>query len=419
MRKNRLSPTVYILMCLFLLIGTAPASDRSVLVEKFLGSNAYPAMSYSGWRTTERTPDKCPTVEEIQEDMQILSAMEIKLIRTYNTQLFPQTARTLEAIRQLKTADPNFEMVVMLGAWIQCDGAYGPNPDHRREDEESNRREIETAVRMAAEYPDIVKIIAVGNEAMVTWQMHFVPASAILRWVNHLRNARDAGKIPADTLLTSSDNWAAWGAAPDYRNPDLLTLVKAVDFISMHTYAFHDTYYDPAFRWHSNAEESKLPVTEQSVLAVARALDHQKAQYAAVKQYLEDNGIEKTVHIGETGWASLDNSFYGDGGTCCADEYKAGLFYKAVREWTTDNRITCFYFEGFDEPWKSNGTAGSEGHFGLFTVDGKVKYALWDVADAGAFKGLTRGPRPVVKTHDGDEARLMADAKPPARKKHQ
>ena len=37
---------------------------------------------------------------------------------------------------------------------------------------------------MAAKYPDIVKIIAVGNEAMVTWQGHFVSSEIILKWVD-------------------------------------------------------------------------------------------------------------------------------------------------------------------------------------------------------------------------------------------
>ena len=97
------------------------------------------------------------------------------------------------------------------------------------------------------------------------------------------------------------------------------------------------------------------------------------------------------------GWAH-----YGDEGTCAASEYNSKLFYDAAMAWTRENNLTCFYFEAFDEPWKSDGTAGSEGHFGLFTVDGQAKYPLWDRVDAGAFAGLSRGGAPVGKTHDGD-----------------
>ena len=53
-----------------------------------------------------------------------------------------------------------------------------------------------------------------------------------------------------------------------------------------------------------------------------------------------------------------------------------------------------------------------KGHFGLFTVDGQAKYALWDLVDSGAFEGLSRGGRPIVKTHGGDEAVLLEDLSP-------
>ena len=61
--------------------------------------------------------------------------------------------------------------------------------------------------------------------------------------------------------------------------------------------------------------------------------------------------------------------------------------------------MTCFYFEAFDEPWKSNGTSGSEGHFGLFTVNGEAKYAIWDIFDSGVFNGLDRDGSRIKKTH--------------------
>jgi hypothetical protein len=35
--------------------------------------------------------------------------------------------------------------------------------------------------------------------------------------------------------------------------------------------------------------------------------------------------------------------------------------------------VTVFYFEAFDEPWKGTGT---EGHWGLFSVDRKAKLAM-------------------------------------------
>ena len=386
---------------------TAPSADESLPNEalgngqKLLGNSNYPAIAYSGHRKDIRSVENTPDIAETKEDLKILSAMGIKLIRTYNTTIFPHSARTLQAIRELRAEQPGFEMYVVLGAWIQCQGAFGEGVDHTVEDTEFNRREIEKAIDLVREYPEVVKVIAVGNEAMVTWQMHFVPAAAILKWVKFVKAARADGRIPAGTLVTTSDNWAALGGEESYHNPDLVELLQQVDFLSLHTYAFHDSYYNRTLQWAPLPEETDLPMTEQAAKAMERALGLQKNQYAAVKRYLQEIGVEKEIHIGETGWASLDNSFYGDEGTCAASEYNAKLFYDAIRQWTTENNLTCFLFEAFDEPWKSHGTDGSEGHFGLFTVDGQAKYALWDLVDSGAFAGLSRGGHPVAKTQGG------------------
>jgi hypothetical protein len=79
-----------------------------------------------------------------------------------------------------------------------------------------------------------------------------------------------------------------------------------------------------------------------------------------------------------------------------------------MRKWTTKEKITCFYFEAFDEKWKDKTNPnGSENHFGLFTVDGKAKYAIWDKVDQGVFKTLTRDGKPIVKTHQGKKEKLL------------
>ena len=395
------------------LVGTLTAGCTSAGGQKLLGNNNVPAICYSGHRKLARTVENTPSIEETKEDMTILSAMGVKLLRTYNAREFPHAERTLKAIRELKQTDSDFEMYVMLGAWIQCKNAYKEGTDHSIEDAEWNRREIETAIRLAGEYPDIVKIIAVGNEAMVDWQAHFVPASTILKYVKVLKDARTAGGIPAQTLITTSDNWAALGGEKRYRNNDLNELIRQLDYVSLHTYAFHDTFYNPALQWGPLPDEVDLPVTKQVAKSVERAIALQKAQVNAVKDYLTELGVEKEIHIGETGWASLDNSHYGDAGTCAANEYIAKQFYDATMQWTRENNLTCFYFEAFDEPWKSKTTNGSEAHFGLLTVDGKAKYALWDLVDEGAFNGLSRGGNPITKTHGGDPAVLLKKLKAP------
>ena len=50
---------------------------------------------------------------------------------------------------------------------------------------------------------------------------------------------------------------------------------------------------------------------------------------------------------------------------------------------------------------------GSENHFGLFTVDGKAKYALWKNVDSGDFKDLTRNGNSITKTYNGNSENLL------------
>ena len=85
-----------------------------------LGRSEYKAMSYGGYRTLSRVDQ--PSLSQIKEDLKILSAIGVKIIRTYNLQL-DQAPNILKAIKTLKKEDDNFEMYVMLGLWIECENA--------------------------------------------------------------------------------------------------------------------------------------------------------------------------------------------------------------------------------------------------------------------------------------------------------
>ncbi|MEM6879318.1 MAG: glycosyl hydrolase family 17 protein [Bacteroidota bacterium] len=388
--------------------------DPIVTAADILGDPAYRGISFGGYR--QPTREVVPTVEELKEDLAILQAMGIKLLRTYNTQQFAQAANLLEAIKQMKAADPNFEMYVMLGAWIDCENAWTEAPNHEAESLENNAAEIAAAVEMANQYPDIVKIIAVGNEAMVHWATsYFVYPDVILKWVNHLTDLRQKGKLPEGVWVTSSDNFASWGGGDDsYHLDDLTALMEAVDYISLHTYPFHDSHYTPDY-WLA-PEEAVADLSEQERIeaAMVRARDYAQSQYQSVVDYMESLGIEKPVHIGETGWATKDSHLYGNDGSKAADEYKSKLYHDHLREWTDSEGISCFYFEAFDEQWKDpTSDLGSENHFGLINLQSQAKYALWDLVDAGAFDGLVRNGQPITKTFDGDLEKLMETVAPP------
>jgi exo-beta-1,3-glucanase (GH17 family) len=379
---------------------------------ELLGNTNYKAICYSGYKSNTR--DKEPTIPEIKDDLMLLHALNFKIIRTYNVH-FKQTENILEAINQLKKENPKFEMYVMLGAWIDCKNAWTNKAPIHNQESNRNKSEILEAVRLSNKYSKIVKIIAVGNESMVKWATnYYVTPNIILKWVNFLQNLKTEKKLPKNLWITSSDNFAAWGGGDSsYHTNDLKNLYKAVDYISLHTYPMHDTYYNPNF-WGVYANEKNLSKKEQINKAMLRAKDYAVNQYNGVKRYMKTLQINKPIHIGETGWATISNEQYGNNGTKATDEYKAALYYNLIQNWCTKNKITCFYFEAFDENWKNNTNAnGTENHFGLINLKNQAKYVLWKAIDDKTLQNITRNGKPLTKTYQGKEALLWKDVTVP------
>ncbi len=370
-----------------------------------LGNPDYPGIAFGGYRNADH--DIEPTVAHLKEDMKILSAMGIKVVRTYKVHLL-HAGNLLRAISELKREDDSFEMYVMLGAWIDCEDARSDSPNHDAESE-ANVAQIEEAVRLTKEFPDIVKILAVGNESMVKWaESYYVQPAVILKWVNHLQELKKSGDLNKDLWITSSDNFASWGGGgTEYHVEDLKKLMQAVDYLSIHTYPVLDSHYNPDF-WGVLADEKDLSDTEKIEAAMLRAKEFAVSEYESVYNYMKSLGIDKPIHIGESGWTTVSDDLFGAEGSKAADEYKEAIYYKSMRDWSNTAGISLFYFEAFDEPWKDpNSADGSENHFGLFTVDGQAKYTLWEMVDKGVFEGLTRGGHPIVKTFNGDKEALM------------
>lgn len=407
MRKSRLIVYFFTTSLLLFASCSSPNREKSKTAVEILGDSNYLAICYGGYRSNTR--DVQPSVQQLKDDLKIMSAMGIKVLRTYNTK-YDEIRNLLKAITELQRADANFEMYVMVGVWIDCENAWtNKELNHEKENLKENTAEIERAVELANTYPGIVKIISVGNEGMVKWATsYYVSPSIILKWVNYLQKLKKEKALPENLWITSSDNFASWGGGDSsYHVEELTKLYAAVDYVSIHTYPMHDTHYNPVF-WGIQPSENNLSKEAKLDSLMLRALNYAKSQYKSVSTYMKSIGMNKPIHIGETGWASQSDGFYGKNGSKACDEYKSARYYRLMREWTNKENITCFYFEAFDEHWKdAENPNGSENHFGLFTIDGQAKYVLWDQVDRGVFNGLTREGKPIVRTYDGKREALL------------
>jgi exo-beta-1,3-glucanase (GH17 family) len=267
------------------------------------------AICYSGYREGQNPQLFIyPSQEEITEDLRILEK-NWKLIRTYGSDQHSEDI--LQVIRREK-----IDLKVMLGAWLDGEPEY----------EEDNKKQIETCIRLANEYPDIVMAVNVGNEILIHWSDHKVPEENAIRYVQQVQNAVNVPVTVADDF----NYWIEEGAE----------LIKVVDFVTMHTYPV----------WGRQDIDTAMPSTIST--------------YERVKAVAG----EKAVVIGEAGWPT-----YTEGELHvprAGDEAKQKQYYTELNQWARENGVTVFYFEAFDEPWKGTGT---EGHWGLFTEGRKAK----------------------------------------------
>ena len=312
------------------------------------------AVCYSGFRSGQH-PDRGdgavnPSDEEVLEDLQILSRNgNFRLIRLYDSQV------NSEAVLRLIKAN-DLDIKVVLGAWLDaeinnpaCPWHPQPYPDEVLEaNQRKNAEEIDRAIRLANEYPDIVVAVAVGNEALVSWNDHMVPVDSVIRYVRQVKQSIAQPVTVADNY----DWWAKHGA----------DLAREVDFVSVHIY----------------------PVWEGKDIDEAMAFG--TANMQAVRNALPDSQLVIT----EAGWATVASEFGPR-----ASEARQQRYYHDLFDWTGKMNITTFFFEAFDESWKGDPNNPLRRGKALGAVH---RGARAQVGDAGPVSGSrARRERPIER----------------------
>jgi exo-beta-1,3-glucanase (GH17 family) len=270
------------------------------------------AIDYSGYRAGQS-----PQLKIFPSHAQILEDLTIlkknwKLILLYGGD--QHSRDVLEVIQQNKLG-----IKVVLGLWL--DGRPGFDGE--------NAEQVATAIGLANQYRKIVIAVNVGNEILVTWSDHKLTEEKAIEYVEQVRKAV---RCP----VTVADDFLYW------RQPEAM-LADHVDFILMHAYPM----------WGHEDIDTAMPSTIKDYESVRKAHPG------------------KTIVIGEAGWASY--SVGPQHVPKAGDEVKQKRYYEELNAWAKANNVTTFYFEAFDEPWKGTGT---EGHWGLFSVDRKAKLAM-------------------------------------------
>ena len=290
------------------------------------------AICYSGFRDGQ-SPDAgvFPSPAEIASDFEILQG-HWDALRLYACDV--HTERVLAVIRE-----QGFAFKVMLGAYIAAEisnpncpwgGEYPASV--LRDNKRSNQAELERAVALANEYPDIVDVVSAGNEATVDWTDHLVSPDAVTDYVAYLQRH-------VAQPVTFCENYVPWLGKLD-------ALAEQVDLISIHTY----------------------PVWEYKT--IDEALAYTKENYAAVAERYPD----KQVIITEAGWATASN------GRGIPPE-NVGEFYQKryleeLHKWSSEQGVVVYVFEAFDENWKgSDHPLEPEKHWGLYRADRQPKLA--------------------------------------------
>ncbi len=251
------------------------------------------------------------TQAEVEADMQII-AQNFKIIRTWTVQY---------SNIYIVPAAVKYNISVYLGAWLF------PG------DDSATKAELDKAVNLASQYPDTVKGIIVGNECLVdSPSPDGLLQGEIEAYMEYVRTGLRNVKL--NIPVTTCQKWGVWAGH-----------VSLADHVDNFIFATIYPFWDKAPIWN--------------------AINQFVSDYNALKEAVPN----KTIVVGETGWPSQGPP----NGAAVPGIDNERQYFQQYSQWASNNQVTSFIFEMFDEPWKGE---PYEAHFGLYTTDSNPKFAL-------------------------------------------
>jgi exo-beta-1,3-glucanase (GH17 family) len=253
-------------------------------------------ISYAPFRGAQTPLDLATRIEprQIEEDLALLSRLT-DCVRTYSVDFGLDRVPEIARRHGLK---------VMLGLWVSSHA-------------DRTKLQIDTGTALAKQFPDTIRAVIVGNEALLRGEIAPAALADLVRSV----------KAQVSMPVTYADVWEFWLR---YRE-----LASAVDFITIHI----------------------LPYWEDHPIAAAEAANH----VASIRRHVVAEFANKEVMIGEVGWPSAGRMREG---ALPSSADQARVLHDVLEQAKRENfRVNII--EAFDQPWKRylEGTVG--GHWGL------------------------------------------------------
>lgn len=272
----------------------------------------FPCLSYAPFRERGTAPTSKGLIipaQAIERDLQQIAQVS-RCVRVYGT------ANGLDAVPAVAR---RLGLRVWLGAWLGSDATL-------------NRRELESALQLAADNADIVDRLVVGSEVLLRRELPVASLTSLLD------EARRRAAVP----VAYADVWEFWlQHANDLR--------AHVDEAVIHI----------------------LPYWENEPVAAENGVTHVLNVHAAVRAQL----APLPVAIGETGWPSAGRMR----AAARPGSDEQTRFLRELQSRASDLHrelpsSSLNVIEAFDQPWKVTleGLAGAS--WGLFTADGVQRY---------------------------------------------
>jgi glucan 1,3-beta-glucosidase len=253
-------------------------------------------VSYAPFRGAQTPLDLSTRIEawQIEQDLAQLAKLT-DCIRIYSVDA---------GLDQIPEIAKRHGLQVLLGLWVSS------FPDR-------TQYQITTGVKLANRFPETIRAVIVGNEALLRGEV----SQAKLR--EYVTSVKQQVKAP----VTYADVWEFW-----QQNRELSS---AVDFVTVHI----------------------LPYWEDDPISADKAADH----VGAIRKRVADDFPGKEILIGEFGWPSAGRMREG---ALPQPATQARVLADVLRRGKQDG-FHVNLIEAYDQPWKRylEGTVG--GHWGL------------------------------------------------------